>query len=161
MSKYELTNEQTFEAVREESRTIYKKIRHIYCPYFKDKIIFNSKGWEHLRFKSHGHSRSRKEQYVRFKLLPFVSEVISNSRTLQGICHTSTFEIISTNSKWNRVLKPVTFWEFVAVISDVRIRVVVKQIEDGDRYFFSVIPYWKIKAGTNQRLLYGHPKDRY
>lgn len=160
MSKYNLDNKGDYESVKTGAEMFYTSLKEVYCPYFKEKIVFNTKGWEHLQFKNRGRSRSSGDQYVRFKLLYFVPEIISNSRTLQGIYQTNSFEMMNINSRWDKVLKPVTFWEFIAVISDIRARVVIKQIESGSKYFFSVIPYWKIKSGTNERLLFGHPPSR-
>ena len=40
---------------------LYRSIGEIYCPYFKEKIIFNAKGLEHLKFKM---QKSRSTQEV-------------------------------------------------------------------------------------------------
>ncbi len=66
------------------------------------------------------------------------------------------FELMNVNSRWDNILKQISYWEFIAILRDVRIRIVIKQVEGGNKHFFSVIPYWKIKPGTNERMLYGH-----
>lgn len=149
MSKYELKDQIDFEAVKKAAEEFYRSLGEIYCPYFKDRIVFNAKGWEHLQYKNRMRQRNTKDQYTRFKLLSIVPDILKMSHTLQGICTINSFEMVKTNSRWEHVMKPVTFWEFIAVIKDSRVRIVIKQIENGQKYFFSVIPYWKIKPGTN------------
>ncbi len=45
-------NQQEFEKVRDEAQKLYQTFDAIYCPYFKEKISFNAKGFRHLKFKS-------------------------------------------------------------------------------------------------------------
>ena len=52
-------------------------------------------------------------------------------------------------------MKEVVYYEFIAVIEKVRIKVIVKQIDGGDKYFWSVIPYWGIDKNNSRRILYG------
>ena len=47
----QLTDEQ-FNKLKLKSEEFYKSIGEVHCPYFKEKIIFNAKGLEHLKFKS-------------------------------------------------------------------------------------------------------------
>ena len=90
-------------------------------------------------------------------------EVIKNSKTLQGICPTQKFERIKKkDGTWQQVLKVATYYEFISVLeshgSKVRVKVIVKQIERGEKFFLSIIPFW----GTNkngERIMYnGHPE---
>ncbi len=156
MSRFNLKNQELFETAKKEAGIFYHSLIEVYCPYFKEKIAFNAKGWEHLQFKNRNRIRSSNEQYVRFKLLPLVPNIISHSRTLQGICPTKAFELINRNSRWDTILINVTFWEFMAISDNVRMRIVIKQVEGGAKHFFSVIPFWRLKPGTNERMLYGY-----
>jgi len=57
-------------------------------------------------------------------------------------------------------LKIVTYYEFVAVVEKIRVKVIVKQIEGGNMFFWSIIPYWGVDKNTKKRKLYsGYPKD--
>ena len=156
MSKYDLKDEEDFWAVQTDAKNYYDSLVELYCPYLKERICFNSKGWEHIIFKKRDRYRARKDQYVRYKLLPLAIKIISNSHTLQGFRITNKFEIVNINSRWENLLKQVTFWEFMAVMEDVRVKIIVKQAEGGEKHFFSVIPYWRIRPGTNERILYGN-----
>jgi len=57
-------------------------------------------------------------------------------------------------------MRSVTYYEFVAVINDYRVRVIMKEVEGGSgKYFWSIIPFWKMDKITGRRLLHsGKPE---
>lgn len=73
-----------FNELKHEAEEFYNKIGQVYCPYFKEKISFNSKGWDHLIFKSWNRTRPIDDQYSRLRHLKIAPTVISDSKTLQG-----------------------------------------------------------------------------
>lgn len=151
---------ENFEEVRIKSENFYKTLTQIYCPYFREKIFFNSQGLEHLKFKQPRKARSQQDQYMRLKLLHLVPVVIKASSTLQGISETKRFEKVRIHSRTDIILKMVTYYEFVAVIEKIRVKIIVKQIDNGNRFFWSIIPYWKIDKNTNKRKLHsGYPEE--
>ncbi len=160
MGKFNFKNQEDFEEIKIKAEKFYKTIGEIYCPYFQEKIAFNAKGLRHLKFKSDQKARSRKDQYSRLRLLGFAPEVLRLSHTLQGIWSTRRFEDEKTNSRWERMMKEVIFYEFVAVLKNIRVRVIVKEVQGGEkRYFWSIIPFWGIDKTTRKRILYsGHPE---
>ena len=135
--------EDAFLKKKAEIETLYKSINQVRCPYFQEKIVFNARGLEHLKFKTKNHARPRADQYTRFKIFHLAPEIIKASRTIQGMLHTKAFESVRTHARTEHVLKPVSYYEFIAIMDNKRVRVVVKQIEDGPKYFWSVIPFWK------------------
>lgn len=50
-------DQKKIEEIKKEAEEYYKNIDEVYCPYFQDKIIFNAKGLEHLKFKGRGKAR--------------------------------------------------------------------------------------------------------
>ncbi len=94
----EISDEQ-IEKIMNQSETFYKSLSEIFCPYLKAPIYFNSKGWEHLRFKSRSKARNKKEQYLRLKLVKYAPEIISKSHTLQGIWQTNEWEPQKSHGK--------------------------------------------------------------
>ena len=159
MGKYNFKGDEDFEKVKIESEVFYSGILPIDCPYFKEKIVFNAKGLRHLKFKSDEQARPRKDQYARLKLLRLAPEILTKSHTVQGIWKTKKFEFQSRNSRWEKILKNVTFFEFTAVIENVRAKIVVKEVEDEGKYFFSIIPFWGIDKVNGKRVLYsGDPE---
>lgn len=155
MGRFNLKDEQDFEKVRADAEAFYASIREVRCPYFGEKVSFNAAGLKHLKFKSDKVARSHAEQYARLKLLTLAPQVLSLSRTVQGIWHTKHFERIRTQSRTDTILKPVSYYEFIAVLESVRVKVIVKQVDDGERLFWSIIPYWKIDSVNSRRVLHG------
>jgi len=152
-------DEEKFKKVRDEAERFYKIIESIYCPYFGEKVAFNAKGLRHLKFKSDQQARSHKDQYSRFKLLKFAPEVLRRSCTVQGIWKTRRFEEQKTNSRWEHVVKNVIFYEFIAVLNSVRLKVIVKEVLGGEKHFWSVIPFWVIDKENSRRVLHsGNPE---
>lgn len=41
-----------FETVKRNGEELYKSLSEIHCPYFNEKVYFNAKGLEHLKFKT-------------------------------------------------------------------------------------------------------------
>ncbi|MDA3780675.1 MAG: hypothetical protein PF487_10720 [Bacteroidales bacterium] len=61
-----------------------------------------------------------------------------------------TFERVKSNSKWNKKMVNVKFYGFVTITSldsngMLRIKIIVKEVEGGEPYFWSIIPLWKCK----------------
>ena len=114
--------EQQFKEIKEKGEELYKSLEEIYCPYFKEKIAFNSQGLEHLKYKQRDKSRHDKDQYMRFKLMYLAPEVLKISNSVQGILETKKFEYIKSHSRVDRILKEVTYYEFIAVIKRNRVK---------------------------------------
>jgi hypothetical protein len=146
-------NEKDFEILKQKAEDYYHSIVSVWCPYFQEKISFNAKGLRHLKFKSDERARTERDQYARLKLLPFVPEVLNKSKTVQGINKTRLLEEEKNNGQWKRAMKDVTFYEFIAVLENVRIKVIVKEVFGGGKHFLSVIPSWKIDKEHGKRIL--------
>ncbi len=158
MGKFNFS-ESEFENVKEEAEKLYGAIGSVHCPYFKGKVIFNVRGLKHLKFKSDQQARPRKDQYPRLKLLHCAPFVLQKSSTVQGIKKERRFEIQKTNSRWERVMKEVAYYEFIAVLDSVRVKVIVKEVYGSEMYFWSVIPFWGIDKANSKRILHsGDPE---
>ncbi|OHB17568.1 MAG: hypothetical protein A2544_00680 [Candidatus Zambryskibacteria bacterium RIFOXYD2_FULL_43_10] len=160
MGKFNFKDSIDFEAVREKAEVFYSNIGSVHCPYFQSKVAFNAKGIRHLKFKSDEVARPREDQYSRLKLVHLAPEVLKLSKTVQGIWNTQCFETQKTNSRWKRSLKNVTFYEFMAVLNNVRVKVIVKEVLGGEKHFWSVIPFWGIDKDKSKRVLHsGDPEN--
>lgn len=155
----DFTQEQ-FNEIKTKGEALYKSLGEVYCPYFKEKVVFNSYGLEHLKFKNRNKTRSQNDQYMRFKLLVIAPEVIKLTHTLQGVKETQHFEKIRVHSRTDLVLKPVTYYEFVAIVKRVRVKVILKQIDNQERLFWSIIPFWRMNHKTMNKILHeGNPEN--
>lgn len=149
------TNKDNFEKIKKEAEKFYKSVNNVRCPYFNEKINFNSKGLDHIKFNGWNRGRLICDQYTRLKLIRLAPEVIRKSHTIQGFSETKIFERKKINSRWEKILSNVCFYEFVAIIDDKRIRIIVKQIEGGEKFFWSIIPFWKKDNNHRRKMCYG------
>jgi len=159
MGKFNFKDLEDYLKVKTDAETFYYTIGKVYCPFLAEEVAFNVKGLKHLKFKSDQQARTQADQYTRLKLIRFAPEVLKKSHTVQGIWKTKKFEEQKTNSRWEYVVKNVVFYEFVAVIENVRVKVIVKEAEGGRKHFWSVIPFWGIDKITSKRILHsGDPE---
>ena len=84
----------------------------------------------------------------------FAPEVLKKSHTVQGIWKVKRFETQKTNNRWEHILKDVTYYEFIAVLESIRIKVIVKEVLGGEKHFWSVIPFWGIDKVARKRILH-------
>lgn len=151
---------QQFKEVKEKGEVFYKSLGEVYCPYLKEKVSFNARGLEHLKFKRLEKARGEQDQYMRFKLIPLAPEVLKSSHTVQGILETKKFERVRVSSRTDTILKPVVYYEFIAVLKRNRVKVIVKEIDGGNKFFWSLIPFWGMNQNTMTRILHdGTPEE--
>ncbi len=121
-----------FKELLREKRAWYKTIGKVYCSILKEYVIFNSKGFYHLRYDTHEKERAVKEQIYKFNLLPLVIPVIKNA--------TKVFDY--KKQEYSKPLgKYYEIWEFREVMgekSPTEVSVVLRRIGDGNITFFSV-----------------------
>ena len=134
-----------FERVKTEAESFYKSIGDVFCPYLKDKVAFNAKGLDHIKLKEYNKARSVKEQYVRLRLLRYAPIILEESHTLQEFSEMMNFERQKINSRWEQRMVEVKYYGFVAIKDGLRIKIIVKEILGGKKFFWSIIPFWKTR----------------
>jgi len=73
---------------------------------------------------------------------------------VQGIEEINEWERRHRHGRWERVLVRVTYYEFVAIIGNKRrFKVIIKQLADGERLFWSLIPFWR-QTDLGTRILH-------
>ena len=155
-------SDEKFNRAREDAEKHYEKIGKIWCPYFKEKVHFSTEGFQHLLFKEWNRTRIRIEQYKRLRLLPVAERVIRKSHTLQEYDERNLMVRQKTNSRWQKVMKSVRYYVFIAMDLDIdaRVKVVVKEIEGGVKFFYSVYPSWReIKQENGETKKVFHTGD--
>lgn len=126
--------------LKQQARVFFKQNKSITCPAFpKEKITFNSKGLSHLFYKGANKKSTRpiKEIDTRVKLLPSAAKVLELMPLPQE-------ETTLTDHKG----KICNYWAFEAVVDKRRIKVIVRQVGNGKKHFWSVIPAWRRIRGT-------------
>lgn len=120
---------------KESARHFFKTHKSVNCPAFPgEKVHFNSKGLSHLFYKGSAKTSSRPEQEssVRVNLLPHALKLLNKMPFPQE-------ESVLTDFK-GRICK---YYAFEAVIDNHRIKVIVRQVGNGQKHFWSVIPAWR------------------
>jgi len=149
-----------FREIKKRAESKYRNFENVNCPYLKEKVNFNTKGLDHIKFKRWNKTRSIDDQYMRLKLIEYAPKIIEKSYTLQGYSEISEFEHKKINSRWERILLNVKYYEFVAVLDGIRIRVIVKYVPGGEKYFWSIIPFWKMDRSKMEKILHdGKPSE--
>lgn len=144
--------EEWYSKQKEKAKDIFRRNRLVSCPYFDSEITLNSDGLHHLQF-SDRRERNKKEQRLKFSLLPLALGVIRKSGTVQE--YRKIMMPVGKKSKRDgfRTLKSVEYWGFVAIIGQepIKIRVVVRRIGDGKIIFWSVMPAMKLRGDEEER----------
>lgn len=142
---------------RLKAEAFYKAIEQIHCPYFDKPIIFNSDGFHHLQF-SDGREREKNNQLLKFKLFPLVPDILKKAGTVQEY-----------RKQWGKVgrkrasgaqdMKEMQFWGFIAIVfngaENIKIRVIVRRVGDGNYTFWSVMPDQKVRGRDTFHLASG------
>lgn len=144
-------DDKKFNEAKDDAKKCYESLGRVKCPYLEDEVHFNSEGFEHLLSKSWNRGRLKVEQYTRCRLLPKVVEIIKKSHTIQEYDERKMFVRQKINSRWENRCKIVRYFVFVALLIEhnVKFKIIIKQIEGGQPFFWSVYPSWKIKKDEN------------
>lgn len=125
--------------LKQQARIFFRKTKSVSCPAFpNEKIVFNSKGLSHLFYKgSHKvSSRPDKETQIRVSLLPRAVKVLK------------LMPLAQEENTFTTEGRKVKYWAFEAVVDGRRIKVIVRQIGNGKKHFWSVIPAWRKIRGA-------------
>jgi hypothetical protein len=106
----------------------YNKIRTVHCPAFNNESIhFSREGFNHLLRKGPV-LRKRSEQWHRISLLHAAVVTLKYAQAYSA-CRES-----------NKADSSARFWSFDGRHRGARISVIVRQINENNKHFFSVIP---------------------
>lgn len=127
--------------IKSQAYRNYKAVGQKLCPYLKQKVAFNSKGFWHIIYSARNKKRDLKTRQLRFRLLPLAVRVISLTATLQE------FELLKRQQ--------ITYYGFIAIVDGWKIKVIVKKVGNGKPYFYSVIPNWVTNRKRDRPLSKG------
>ena len=132
----------------------YDAKKSIHNPYLDSEVTLNSDGFHHLQFSAR-RERNKKEQLLKFSLLPLALTVIKKSSTLQE--YRKVLSPVGKTSKrdGSTSMKEIEYWGFIAIINEVKVKVILRRVGDGNFTFWSVMPYSKLKNNTKQKLFSG------
>jgi hypothetical protein len=109
------------ETLAQKTKAFYKQIGHIWCPTLGDYVAFSTPGFRHLLRGGAGW-RSRLDKRRRFLLLKFAPQIIASphAKVVPG-----------------EQTEKAKFWEISEKYDKKLITVVVRQIGQGNKHFFS------------------------
>lgn len=145
-------NPEKFAKVKSDAEIFYKALGDVHCPYFKEMIAFNTKGLDHIKFKDWNRTRLVRDQYLRLKFLHLAPEIIKKTHTLQEFRETKNFERQKINSRWEHRMINVKYYAFIAIMNDIRVKIIIKEIEKGKKCFWSICPYWKQRKDHDGKI---------
>jgi len=144
----------TFDKVKAKAEAFYLALEPVRCPYLKCAVSFNTKGLDHIKLKEWNKPRVMFDQFQRLKIVTVIPQILSASHTVQGKWNRKEWERQKKHGKWQKTIREVVYYEFVAVIDNVRAKVVLKEVVGNPPFFWTVIPYWRMNEVTNGRMLY-------
>ena len=116
---------------KEKIKAIYYRLGNILCPAMNnERIYFNKYGLNHI-FRKGRIPRSTREQIRRVGLLLYVEDVIRCAKIIT--------EYREGNNQPLQRLSTARFWSLEKIIDNRKIIVVIRQINLGNKHFFSVI----------------------
>ncbi|MCX6791138.1 MAG: hypothetical protein NTV62_03030 [Candidatus Gribaldobacteria bacterium] len=141
-----------YQQIKETAEKFYKEIGRLFCPVFNEPVIFNSEGFNHLIYKKGG-ERAKGDQITKLKLLSLAKEIVRVTTTYQeydeGLVYTQKKKF---KKKVNESTS-VKYWGLVAIIKNCRVKVVIRQVGNSQKYFYSVIPAWTIRYYNGIKMI--------
>jgi len=123
---------ESYDNLLEKRKVWYENIGKVYCPCLNNDIIFNSKGFNHIKYNGAGKARSKKERMYRLGILPLAIPVIKNAKAVYKYKQPEYSE---------RMNKIVEFWALREVVGKQKIviTVILRKIGSGNITFFSIM----------------------
>lgn len=108
--------------IRDKTRIIYRGLGALFRPALGELVYFDSAGLNHMIYKGKDR-RPIPDQIRRFKLFVHVAHVIQKAGTVEK----------------SSSLSNIQFWSVTHVVEDKEITVVIRQINQGRKHFYSVM----------------------
>lgn len=126
--------EEKLRGIVRKAKIRYKKMVVVRCAAFgSEKIYFTDHGFNHLIRKGK-RLRSEKEIIRRLRLLRHVTHVVQSAPK-----YTEYREIIKERTSSTQPISVARFWSLVHIIQGKEIRVIIRQINNEPKHFFSVM----------------------
>ncbi|MFA5432356.1 MAG: hypothetical protein WC319_05720 [Candidatus Paceibacterota bacterium] len=135
-----------YNKAKEKAKKLYSDIGAVRCPALGDEyVFFSSLGFNHLIRKGRI-PRSRNEQKRRFTLLLHVEKIIKSPKAVIIYRKENVKEKSNRHGEKILIESVAHFWALIEKIEDCEVKVIVRQLKDGNKHFFSVM-------GDNVKIL--------
>ena len=105
-----------FNDKKEKAKQIYTAQKSVRNSYFQTQIILNSDGFHHLQFSAR-RERNKREQLLKFSLLPLALDIIKKSGAIQEYRKLLT-PIGKPSANGSVPMKEVQYWGLVAIVGE-------------------------------------------
>jgi hypothetical protein len=132
-----LITEQNHHETRKGAEEAYGRLSNIWCPALSAHIAFYRSGLRHLLWKGNL-PRSKSDQRRRLALLPYVADILRDPAATVTHEETKISHIVKVGAE--RIKAPATaqFWRITGTRDGKVITIVIRQIENHEKHFFSV-----------------------
>jgi len=127
-----------YEKAKAKAKKTYSNIGRIKCSALDDDISFSRLGFNHLIRKGRI-PRTKNEQKRRFTLISYVEAVIKNPKAVILYRERKIKEKVDRHGKMILRESIAHFWTFVEKVQDCTVKVVIRQLDDGNKHFFSIM----------------------
>lgn len=127
----------SYEETKGKAKEFYKKIDSVWCPALKDNVLFGDAGFRHLIWRGRS-ARNKKDQMKRFVLLPSAPKIIQKSKEFKEYRDKMQPANIKQQGSKRRVISRAQFWGLQESIADKNVTIVIRQIGNGKKHFFSI-----------------------
>lgn len=125
--------------IKQQAKKIYSKIGQVPCPSLGGEyIIFNRFGFGHLIRKGHI-PRPKSEQKRRLLLLKYAEQIVRNLRAKIYFRQTEEKYFINRHGQKLLTTSIAKFWTFVEIIDSKKIKLVIRQLGEGQKHFLSIM----------------------
>lgn len=131
------TVEENYEEAKRKAKELYSKIGSVWCPALGQRINFNRVGFQHLLQKERKF-RPKSERLRRFALLPYAKEIVSDYRGSIVYEKRKVFRRREIDGEDTSVASIMYFWAFADEWDGRRIKLVIRQVDGGEKHFFSI-----------------------
>lgn len=94
---------------------------------------------------------------VRFELLKKIPEILRGMKFYQEYQSIKKLIEVKKNKQTFLEYKEIQYWAFIAIMNNTtRVKIIIRQIGQGNKILWSIIPAWRIKGYKNirQRILH-------
>lgn len=140
--------------LRTEALELYNSFGAVRCPAFDNELVhFTAEGFNHLIYRRKKKPRDPRVQIMKFELLPRAKTLIESTTTFQE--QEEMYQYITVERRGKKETRNVLVrsWGLVAIVNRFRIRVVIRQVGNGKKHFFSVIPAWVTRQYRDIKLI--------
>ncbi|MBI5004400.1 hypothetical protein HZC00_04900 [Candidatus Kaiserbacteria bacterium] len=132
--------------IKSGAQKLYSSLKPVKCPALGNhSVSFSSEGFNHLVYRIPKQERHKRVQIMRFELLSKARELLELTTTIQEY-EDYLDQVVGWKFKKKQLINTkIRDWGFVGIVRGYRIKVVVRQMGNGDKQFLSVIPAWSTK----------------